>query len=312
LPKFEGRQVKPQLSVFSRVGLGTAQFGADYGISNREGRPSEREIAAILERAVMAGVGYLDTAAGYADAEALIGRQLPRGHRLRIVTKLPSIPEQKIEAQHAENLLTALAGSLERLRSAQVYGVLIHQAGDLGKPGWEHLVHALQEARTRGWADRIGVSVYDADDLSLVQNRFKPDIVQIPFNALDRRLAVSGWLTRLKSAGIEIHARSLFLQGLLLMEPSALPDFFAPMSGALTELRAAWAAKRLSALAGCLGYVLGNSHIDVAIVGVNCRSELDEIATALAESRGGDDEFPLPHAVDSDHLDPRRWPKPPH
>jgi aryl-alcohol dehydrogenase-like predicted oxidoreductase len=296
------------MSQLSRIGLGTAQFGADYGISNREGRPSEAEVAAILAHATATGIGYLDTAAGYDDAEILIGRHLPSTHQLRIVTKLPAIAEDTITARHAETMLASLAASLERLRSPRVHGVLIHLARDLAKPGWQYLVEALREARSRGWTLRIGVSVYDESDLAMIEGRFAPDIVQLPFNALDRRLAESGWLTRLRQAGTEVHARSLFLQGLLLMEPSTLPRFFAPVNGALASLRAGWAARKLTPLSGCLRFVLHNADVDAAIVGVNSLREFKEIETAVAAIADEDSFAPAP-ATDPTYLDPRRWPK---
>jgi aryl-alcohol dehydrogenase-like predicted oxidoreductase len=280
----------------------------DYGISNRDGRPSEAEIAAILAHAVETGIGYLDTAASYVDAETLIGRHLPSGHRLRVVTKLPPIKEDAIDEHHVEVTLAALAASLDRLRSAQVYGVLIHHASDLAKPGWQYLLDVLREAQARGWTALIGVSVYDADDLSVVESRFTPGIVQLPFNALDRRLAVAGWLHRLKAAGVEVHARSLFLQGLLLMEPAALPNFFVPVSGALANLRARWAAAKLTPLSGCLRCVLNDADIDVAIVGVNRLHELNEIEAAVVELADSKGEFRHPVAIDPIYLDPRRWP----
>jgi aryl-alcohol dehydrogenase-like predicted oxidoreductase len=295
------------LNRLSRIGLGTVQFSMDYGISNRDGRPSESEVAAILARAVEAGVGYLDTAASYADAETLIGRHLPSGHRLRIVTKLPPMAEDVITAAHEETALAALAASLERLRSPQVYGVLIHQARDLAKPGWQHLVNALRKAKERGWTSRIGVSVYDESDLALVESRFVPDLVQLPFNALDRRLVASGWLARLRQSGIEVHARSLFLQGLLLMDPAMLPGFFAPIRATLAKLRDAWAAERDTPLSGCLRYVLGHSDIDAAFVGVNRLHEFSEIEAAVARLDGESGEFEFPAAIDPVYLDPRNW-----
>ncbi len=291
----------------SRIGLGTAQFGTDYGISNRGGRPTEAEVAAILARAVERGIGYLDTAASYADAEKLIGRNLPSGHGLRIITKLPAIAEDVITARHNGAVLGAVAASLERLAAARVYGVLIHHAHDLGKPGWQHLVDALREAQGRGWTSHIGVSVYDAGDLDLVTSRFAPEIVQLPFNALDHRLAVSGWLTRLRASGAEVHARSVFLQGLLLMPPTALPDFFTPISGTLAGLHARWAGENLSPLAGCLRAATSNADIGVAIVGVNRLHELTEIEAALNHWEGSADFSPPP--IDPVYLDPRRWPK---
>jgi aryl-alcohol dehydrogenase-like predicted oxidoreductase len=296
------------LSHLSRIGLGTVQFGTDYGISNRDGRPSETEIAAILARAVEAGIGYLDTASSYGDAETLIGRHLPSGHPLRIVTKLPPIVEDSIEASHKNAMLDALAGSLDRLKAAQIYGLLVHQLRDLLKPGWQYLIESLQEARNRGWTARIGASIYDAGDLELIEERVTPDLVQLPFNALDRRLADSGWLSRLKASGIEVHARSLFLQGLLLMEPATLPAFFVPVRGALAGLHTRWTAKKLTPLAGCLHYVLRNAAIDAAIVGVNRLRELDEIVAALSELADDKGEFGPPVTIDPIYLDPRKWP----
>ena len=221
------------MNVLPRVGLGTAQLGADYGVSDCEGRPSEAEVGAILARAMEMGIEYIDTAASYPNAEKLLGRHLPSQHRVRIVTKLPLAEGDVITAQHAETVLATIAASLDRLRLPRVYGVLVHHARDLAKPGWQYLIDALCETRARGWTSTVGVSVYDASDLALVESRFTPEIVQLPFNALDRRLAELGWLARLHGSGIEIHARSVFLQGLLLMEPASLPRFFAPIGETL-------------------------------------------------------------------------------
>jgi aryl-alcohol dehydrogenase-like predicted oxidoreductase len=226
---------------------------------------------------------------------------------LRIITKLPPIAATTIAAHHTGAMLDAVAQSLQRLRVGQVHALLIHNARDLHKAGWEHLIETLREARQRGWTSRIGISVYDASDLALMEKRFTPDVVQLPFNALDHRLAVTGWLNRLKASGIEVHARSVFLQGLLLMEPTALPPFFAPMRGTLAGLRERWAAERLSALAGCLRCALGNRDIDAAIVGVNRLRELEEIEVALAEL-GGEGTHAAAIAIDPVYLDPRQWP----
>lgn len=297
------------MTTLARIGLGTVQFGMDYGISNRDGRPDEAEVAAILARATAAGVGYLDTAPGYGDAEALVGRLLPRGHGLRVVTKTPAVSDEQVDVRHRRQWLDALQRSLERLRIERAHGLLVHRMADLGKPGWQHLVEALQEARARGLADHIGVSVYDDQQLALAESRFRPEIVQLPFNALDRRPVTSGTLERLKARGAEVHARSLFLQGLLLMTPSGLPEFFRPLQPVLAELQNGWAGRGLSPVAACLSFVLRQPAIDAAIVGVNRCAEFDEIAAAvgfaerIAEPAGGT----LP-TIDPIYLDPSRWP----
>ena len=294
------------MTSMSRLGLGTAAFGSHYGLSNRVGRPAESEVAAILERASASGIGYLDTAPAYGDAEALVGRHLPRGYRLRIVTKTPVMKATTIEAHHKQEVLDTLAVSLDRLKVETLHGLLVHQCADLAKPGWQHLVEALAEARARGWTVHVGASVYDSEQLALVESRFQPEIIQLPVNALDRRPIASRMLSRLQAAGMEIHARSVFLQGLLLLRPDDLPDFFRPLREKIAALRRRWAENELSPLAGSLGFVMQQQDIDAIIVGVNRAAELDEIIDAANRVVALDLE-PAP-AVDTLYLDPSRWP----
>jgi aryl-alcohol dehydrogenase-like predicted oxidoreductase len=293
--------------MLSSLGLGTVQFGLDYGVSNRAGRPSEGEVAAILARAVEAGIGYLDTAPAYGEAEILVGRHLPRHHDLRIITKLSPIAEATIEARHGATILETLARSLEHLRLDRVHGVVVHHAGDLAKPGAEHIVDVLIQARARGWADRIGVSIYDAEQLVLAQSRFQPQLVQLPLNVLDRRLIQSGTLPRLKAHGVEVHARSVFLQGALLMKPSDLPQFFAPVREHIAGVQRQWGEAGLTALGGCLAFALRRPEIDAVIVGVNRLNEFDDIVAAIEEGRDVCLHEPTV-SIDPFYLDPSRWP----
>jgi aryl-alcohol dehydrogenase-like predicted oxidoreductase len=292
--------------LLSRIGLGSVQFGTLYGISNHGGRPGEAEVAAILARAVDVGVGYIDTAPAYGNAEILVGKHLPTHNEIRIVTKLQPVAEAVIEARHGATLLERLERSLENLRVDKIYGVLLHDAGDLAKPGFQHLIEALSEARGRGWVDRIGVSIYDESDLALAESRFQPNLVQLPLNALDRRLIQSGVLLRLKARGVEIHARSIFLQGLLLMCPNEMPEFFAPVRRHIVSLRQQWVEAGLTALGGCLAFA-SQSDVDAVIVGVNRLCELDDIVAAV--KLGKDIRLQEPTAsIDPLYLDPSCWP----
>jgi aryl-alcohol dehydrogenase-like predicted oxidoreductase len=291
----------------SRLGLGTVQFGLHYGVSNPAGRPSEGEVAAILARAVEAGIGYLDTAPAYGEAEILVGRHLPRHHDLRIVTKLSPIAESTIEARHGAAILDTLARSLDHLRVARVHGVLVHHARDLGKPGAEHIVDALMQAHARGWAERIGASIYDAEQLALVESRFQPQLVQLPLSVLDRRLIQSGTLSRLRARAIEVHARSIFLQGALLMNPNELPQFFAPVREHIAGVQRQWGEAGLSALEGCLAFAFQQPEIDAVIVGVNRVGEFRDILAAINEGRDPCLREPTV-SIDSLYLDPSRWP----
>jgi aryl-alcohol dehydrogenase-like predicted oxidoreductase len=296
------------MTVLSRLGLGTVQFGLDYGVSNRGGRPSEREAAAILAHAAAAGIGVIDTAPAYGEAETLTGRYLPRGHGLRIVTKTPALADVAIDARYGRQVLDSLAASLDRLKVSAVHGFLVHRSDDLAKAGWQHLVDAMLEARSRGWTSHIGASVYNADQLGLVESRFRPQLIQLPLNVLDRRAMTSGMLARLKAAGIEIHARSVFLQGLLLMEPEELPEFFAPVRQAIVRFRGQWQQRGLSALGGCLAFALRQPEIDAVLVGVNRMKEFEQIEAAINALPGGDIDIDIEQPVDPAYLDPSRWP----
>lgn len=296
------------MTALARLGLGTVQFGLDYGVSNRAGRPNEREVAAILARVAVAGVGFIDTAPAYGEAEVLVGRYLPPGHGLRIITKVPALVDAAIDVRHGRQILDDLAASLDRLKVSAVHGFLVHQSGDLAKMGWQHLVDAMLEARARGWTSRIGASVYNADQLALVESRFRPEIVQLPLNVLDRRPIASGMLARLKAAGVDIHARSVFLQGLLLMEPDDLPEFFTPVRQVFVGLREKWKQRGLSALGGCLAFALRQPEIDAVIVGVNRMKEFEQIEAAVVSLAGGDTDIALGQPVDTVFLDPSRWP----
>jgi aryl-alcohol dehydrogenase-like predicted oxidoreductase len=296
------------MNAAARIGLGTAQFGLDYGVSNRLGQPSETEVDAILNFAAEMGVGLIDTAPSYGDAEILIGRYRPREHRFRIISKTPPIAESVIEKRHAAIVVDTIARSCERLQVAKLDGVLLHHAADLKKAGWQHLVDGVREAQSRGSVERIGISVYDPEELAQAESRLGFDLIQLPCNAFDRRLIVDGRLERLKSLQTEIHARSAFLQGLLLMRPTELPEYFSPVQPQLARLQADWSAQGLSPLAGCLAFILAQRQIDAVIVGVNAVAELAGIKSALAQISAMQFDAPAIEDIDSRYLDPRGWP----
>lgn len=296
------------MSAFERIGLGTVQFGLPYGVSNRAGQPSDGEVADILSGFAASGGRYVDTAVSYGNAEARLGLHRPAVFAPRMISKLPAIAAEAFTSSHVGEIVDAIAGSLDRLKIDRLYGILLHHASDLAKPGWQFLLDALNEARARGLVDRVGASVYDAGELELVESRMRAQIVQLPFNVLDRRLLASGWLDRLKAGGAEIHVRSVFLQGLLLMAPPTLPAFFDPVKARLSELESRWTGAGLTQLAGCLAYALAQKNIDVVIVGVNSRQELDQIAAAAAQIEGKSLDFGPDPRIDLLYLDPRRWP----
>lgn len=254
-----------------KLGLGTVQFGLDYGVSNPGGRTTEPAAAAILDSAVEAGVRVFDTAPAYGNSEDILGRLLPDNRDLCVVSKVSGSPSRSIPA------------SLSRLRRSRLYACLVHQPADLSRDDGKRILGELAEAKARGLVEKIGVSVYGAKDIDRAVALFKPDVVQVPASVFDQRLLASGHLDALKRSGVEIHARSIFLQGVVLMSPSALPPHLAAARAALEKFDAACRVAGCSRIAAAMAFALCNPVFDTVLVGVTTPREWAEILEAAKE-----------------------------
>lgn len=281
------------------LGLGTVQFGVDYGVTNRTGRTSPEEVARILAMAEAAGGRVLDTAPRYGTSEQALGESGKLPGDFRVVTKTGRQPEVDV----AETVRRDLVQSLTHLRVERVHGLLEHHPPALLSNGGDETWAAFEELRSEGLVERIGVSVYDPEELTFLRERFRPTLVQAPLNALDRRFAES--LRRAVAEGVEVHIRSVFLQGVLLAEPVG--------RGLPAELVAAAAAFRVRAeevgvspAAACLAVVRDCVPEAVLLVGVTSVNEMEQILAAARQSVD-------PRAFDGlavgdpSLTDPRQW-----
>jgi len=264
-----------------KIGLGTVQFGMNYGIANQNGKTPLNEVKAILHIAQQEGIEVLDTAYAYGESEALIGQTLPDQHAFRIITKTPIFKKAQLHSDDAEHLKVTFYHSLQKLKQEKVAGLLIHHVDEVLNPGGELLVRAMQQLKEDGLVEKIGISVYTGDQIDRLLKKYAFDIIQLPVNVLDQRLVNSGHLTTLKKRGIEIHARSLFLQGLLLMNPDKLPPYFDSIKNHLNKYHEIIYQQGLSGVQAALSFVLGLKEIDVVVFGVNNCQQLREILSGL-------------------------------
>jgi aryl-alcohol dehydrogenase-like predicted oxidoreductase len=292
----------------SRLAIGTVQFGLAYGVTHGGGRVADGEVRAILAKARDAGIDTLDTAAGYGDAEDALGRA-GAAKAFHIITKTAASGGDSVTAADIDRIETRFRQSLEKLGVPAVDGVLVHAVSDLLAPGGELLWKRLEDWRSQGLARRIGVSVYDKAEIDAVLMRFTPEIVQLPLNVLDQRLLADGSIARLAERGVAIHVRSLFLQGLLLQEPSGTPVHLSRTKPFLERWWAACAAAKVSPLAAALGFGLGVPRVERFVVGVHSTAHLAEILAAIDAPTVNLD-WPSLAAHDATTVDPRRWPKP--
>jgi len=285
-----------------RIALGTAQLGQRYGVANRTGQPDLEEARRILAVARAAAIDTVDTAMGYGDSEKVLGAVGVAG--LRVITKLPPLPDSP-GADLGDALRHEVSGALQRLGADRVYGLLLHRPRDALGPHGATLIDALRGMQRDGLVTKIGVSIYDPAELDALTQTLDIGIVQAPYNVFDRRLESSGWLDRLTNAGIEVHARSAFLQGLLLLDSAQQPPQFAAWQTLWSGWNQWLAERKLMPLPAALGFVLRNPSITRVVVGVETAAQLREIA---ASAQALPCEAPASLACnDLDLIDPSRW-----
>ena len=272
----------------SKLALGSANFGLDYGVANNSGRISERELADILLFAHGACIKVIDTAQAYGDSVARIG-SLCEDNQFNFVTKIGAeFKNQSLD----HNVINSVKESCIRLNQSRLYAVMIHHPEVLLSNQGTKVISELNILKEQGVISKVGVSIYSPEILTVISSLFTVDIVQAPFNVFDQQILSSGWSDKLKSNGVEIHTRSVFLQGLLLMEQSSLPDYFMNYWPAHFD---AWYEflnyNGTDALEVALKFALQQDWIDKIVVGVDSVTQLKRLVEIEKSSEPTD--FPL-------------------
>ncbi|BEU86827.1 aldo/keto reductase [Selenomonas sp. TAMA-11512] len=253
----------------AKLCLGTVQFGMRYGVNNVLGRqPTDEEVFDVLEAALSAGVTTFDTARAYGTAEELLGRFGLAARQVRIVSKLhPDIAESE------ETVLAELHKSLNCLNTDKIFCYMLHRADDLKRGG---IMTGMIKAKEMGLADKIGVSVYEPSEAMEAVMHPLIDLIQVPYNILDHRLDVCGFFEQAKKNGKMIYARSAFLQGLLLMDPSAAEKRVSGSSVYVSRFQEAVQREGYTSIEAAMLYVLLHPHIDGVVFGVDTAEQLWE------------------------------------
>ncbi len=286
-----------------RFVLGSAQFGMTYGIANSLGKPSLEQVRQILAVADDCGIALIDTAMSYGQSEETLGRIGVKS--FGIISKLPQ-PPNTIGAGLSNWVVDQVNASLNRLRVSSLDALLLHQVTHLTESNGGNLIKGMCRAKELGLVKKIGVSIYSPAELDLVYRFMSPDLVQAPVNVMDRRLESSGWLDRLQRGAVEVHARSVFLQGLLLMPKQKMPARFSRWRHFWTCWEEELSRKHVSALEACLSYPLSLSQITGVVVGVECPEQLKAVA-AVFDGQLHDSEWSFMECSDEQLLNPAKW-----
>jgi len=285
----------------NRIALGTVQFGLPYGIANKDGQVSRPTAKDMLKYAGGNGIDTLDTAIAYGESEVCLGAVGTQGFKL--VTKLPAVPDNCVDVRSW--VQKQVDESLARLGVGAVYGLLLHRSAQLLGAEGKVLYQALHDLKETGRVKKIGVSIYAPIELEALTSQYRIDLVQAPVNLVDRRLHRTGWLQRLKNEGIEIHTRSAFLQGLLLMQRKDIPPKFAPWNELWNKWHNWLESHSISTVQACLAYPLSFPEIDRVVVGADSVSQLEQIVGAAISATT--DELPDIHCDAEDLINPSRW-----
>lgn len=280
-----------------KISLGTVQFGLPYGAFNERGQITEEEAGAILEYAFSVGIDTLDTAQAYGASERVLGR-LNASDRFRIISKCPPL---KDSSQAADAVRRAADLSCTNLGTDKLDGFLLHRAEDLTGPTGDTVWRSLETLQAQGQIGKIGVSGYDPDVVKTLAARYPLELAQLPANVLDP------WYENFDLAkGLELHVRSVFLQGFLLSELNQLSPFHAQWHSVLQDFRDRASRLGLTMLEAALAPLLNSSQIDRLVLGVDSIGQLkDIVAAASAPTISSLGPFDIsPSAL----LDPRQWP----
>ena len=286
-----------------RLALGTVQFGLPYGVANKSGQVSRAEAKLMVRLASENGIDTLDTAMAYGESEKYLGQI--GVENFKVVTKLPGMPNGCLDINNWIN--KQVSSSLVRLGVGQVYGLLLHKSADLLGPNGRELYRALDSLKEKGLVKKIGISIYSPNELEALKNDFSFDLIQTPFNLIDQRLLHSGWMKKLKDSGVEIHTRSVFLQGLLLMKEIDIPPKFSPWKHLWKKWHDWLTENNVSALQGSLAFPLSFPEIALVVVGADSHQQLKEVINATSNLLNTD----LPNLLSADEslINPANWSK---
>ena len=289
--------------MISKLILGTVQFGIDYGVSNAKGQTSRLEANEIARLLNKQGQFLMDTASEYGDAELILSEMLISGVESEVISKIPSIkgksPKQVISIIH--NTINLFGDGL--------WGLLFHSPEDILKKEYRAVLKEVNNLIASGDIKRIGGSIYEEKQIEILTDEFKLEILQLPFNVFDQRFMESKKVLECRSKGCEIHVRSAFLQGLLLMDYNEIPNHFNVIKPNFSKLSRLCSSYDISIYELCLKWVVQQEWVDRLIIGLNDLDQTRKLIDTFIKIKSLDDiELSDFSVTDLNIINPSRWP----
>ena len=270
--------------------LGTVQFGFPYGIKNNKKEiVKKKEFKKIFEYLKKINFNHLDSAEGY-NFDVKI---LPKNFQWIIDTKI-IINDENSSFEKIGKII-----NIYKKKNITLNTIYIHNPEMIFSKNGKKIIKILNYYKRKKFFKKLGVSIYDTGIMKklLTDNFFMLDVIQIPYNIIDRRF--EKYFKMLNKLKIDINVRSIFLQGLLLMKK---PIF---KSKSLKHFYNFSKRKKLKKLDLCVDFIKKNLHLNSIIFGVQSLKELREVINSNLISNVKYEK--LLKKSEKNIIDPRKW-----
>jgi len=284
--------------------LGTVQFGLDYGINNNHGKPSLKNIFQIFDHAFDNGIFFLDTAEIYGDVHKIIGNYHLKNpdKKFRINTKFNNDLESSQINDKIINFLNNL--NIDFIETLMFHSFNSYKNNING-------IKYIQDFKKKGIIKKIGVSVYNNNEIEYLLNDNRIDTIQLPFNLFDNLNKRGFYLNKLKSFNKEIHTRSTFLQGLFFMDFDTSNSLLKILEKELNFIKEISIKNDISINDLALLYCLSQTEIDQVIIGVDSLNQLKKNLSCIKKSLNNKllNDINNIDILNNDVLNPSLWEK---
>jgi len=279
--------------------LGTAQLNQKYGINNNT-KPTIKNSLNILKYAHKNRIDEIDTAPGYSNSQKVIGKIKKK---FLISSKISGL--LKIKKNNFETYITKQVNFiLKELSIDSLNGVYFHEP-EIFKNKSKALFayRILNEFKKQKIIKKIGVSIYEPKILNNIFKIFEPDMVQFPLNIFDQRIIDEGWLNYLSKINVETQARSIFLQGMLLMKPDNLPKQFKKWKIFFLKFESYCKKNKLTQHEASLNFIKKH-NVDKAIIGIE---NINQLKMLIHYKKKSIPSLKYLKISDLNLIDPRLW-----
>ena len=264
--------------------IGTSTFCNDYGEFNHKGISIKQifEIVSLLERF---NIYSYDTAPIYGNSEKALGK-VKFSSPINIYTKLQKLDfnNHQINENDIKKIKKTFEESLNKLNTVKVEGLLVHQIDDFKKKNSDLLYNYLIDLKKKGIVNKIGISVYNIEEIFEIFNRYTFDFIQFPLNVFDQRFLDDRLLKLKHNNKVELHCRSIFLQGSLLQPSMKLSKHLSNFRNQFQILENYICDKKISNIDFLCDFIKQQKFIDKVIIGFNSIQQLKQILNSFLKT----------------------------